>query len=429
MNQTQATTVNYSRQWIFFFLLLAALAGILHLRSNVFSPGSPTPVAHQKNFIHENQDKNWFFILKMPEVTTGFPPEAAQAKFESWLNTLLKQGYHPLLLSEIFRRIGRGESLPAQAVALSFDPGYRQTFEILSPVLAKHAVPAVWMTDEEALKKFDLRFLSFHQLGVMKKSGSWDIALKDPSGKFSFSEEKTRWAFESDTSALNNRHGNPVLNRLSVNPTWSDEEFTDRLKAEQPIEGPVYLAARQIQDRTWGVTIPLAVAVPKEANEEPASKENPLNEAISFDLAASPTKRSGHLSWLGSAGCQNLQLNLSVDRIDGELWLLLRSDPTIDERVNVGFTRDAWIVEEHVNGTDKVLAFSPWTQPHKTAVEARVDLIGNKITVSVDGEPPFALDTLKENSSAKGIIELDVYDKVRDVAQAKAIRISVRPLK
>jgi peptidoglycan/xylan/chitin deacetylase (PgdA/CDA1 family) len=85
------------------------------------------------------------------------PTTVPVARFDEQLERLAELGYHVVGLEAVLEHYGRGVPLPANAVLITFDDGYRDTLENAMPVLAKHGYPAVifipvaYMDDETPL--------------------------------------------------------------------------------------------------------------------------------------------------------------------------------------------------------------------------------------------------------------------------------------
>ena len=63
-------------------------------------------------------------------------------RLEDQFDYLLKQGYSPILLSDLLNYIRFGASLPPKPVLITFDDGYRDNFTHMYPVLKKYGMKA-----------------------------------------------------------------------------------------------------------------------------------------------------------------------------------------------------------------------------------------------------------------------------------------------
>ncbi len=79
-------------------------------------------------------------------------PESPTAeRFERYLQRITRY-CTPLLLSEAVERL-KTNSLPARAVALTFDDGYANNLEVAAPLLKKHGVPATVFVAVDAMQR------------------------------------------------------------------------------------------------------------------------------------------------------------------------------------------------------------------------------------------------------------------------------------
>src|SRR5437016_621518 len=80
----------------------------------------------------ENQDSNWYLVLRMPEIPSAVTDvEATQKILLERIEALRREGFHPILLSDVHRHIEKGVGLPSKPVVLLFDPGHRHTYDML----------------------------------------------------------------------------------------------------------------------------------------------------------------------------------------------------------------------------------------------------------------------------------------------------------
>jgi peptidoglycan/xylan/chitin deacetylase (PgdA/CDA1 family) len=84
--------------------------------------------------------------------TYGFPARQGQAErgFQSQMKALARVA-NVLPLEEALGRLAAGESLPARAVAITFDDGYRDNVTLAVPVLERLGVPATFFLVPELL--------------------------------------------------------------------------------------------------------------------------------------------------------------------------------------------------------------------------------------------------------------------------------------
>jgi peptidoglycan/xylan/chitin deacetylase (PgdA/CDA1 family) len=68
---------------------------------------------------------------------------AKVADFEKQMQYLSKV-YNPISLDKMAQHIQDGTSLPAKAIAITFDDGYRDNYENAYPILRKYNIPATF---------------------------------------------------------------------------------------------------------------------------------------------------------------------------------------------------------------------------------------------------------------------------------------------
>jgi len=96
---------------------------------------SPTPVAlpdrarapilmyHYVSELPPNADRYRRDLTVLPE------------DFEAQLQYLAETGYHPITLSDLYLHFTQGYPLPEKPIALTFDDGYRDAYEVVFPLL------------------------------------------------------------------------------------------------------------------------------------------------------------------------------------------------------------------------------------------------------------------------------------------------------
>lgn len=63
-------------------------------------------------------------------------------QLEAQFNYLLKEGYSPILLSELINYVRSGKPLPPKPVVITFDDGYRDNYTVMYPLLEKYGIKA-----------------------------------------------------------------------------------------------------------------------------------------------------------------------------------------------------------------------------------------------------------------------------------------------
>ena len=363
----------FHTQW-FLFWIGVVVAGVL-LWLSFFKPTpvttSPLPAI--------SAGYDWFLVLRFPEIPKN-PAKAAMLKmrFGSWLTALVGAGYHPMLLSDVERRVRKGTGLPSRAVVVVFDPGYNQTYEELSATLVDHRIPAVWVTDRTALLRGDRHFIHRHRAKWMVRSGFWDLGYSGDgfwrrstdSSQFVINESQPgSWIKGTGRVALNWVTSLPRLNRLDVSPKWTAEELLTRLDMELPLEGTVQLGIKKVQGHLWGVILP-----------SPDSKTG-------FFYQASLSGTSSNLYWLGTRGVSDMQLDVAIPSFFGQVSFWLRSDYRAGRGVGISWTRDHIYVDQKINGQTRRLVSQIWTPP-SDGIRGRLTLTGTKVSVAMRGLHP-----------------------------------------
>ena len=97
--------------------------------------------------------------------------------FERQMNYLARSKRPVISLSELVRRLKAGEKLGG-AVAITFDDGYRDNYDIAFSILKRHRFPATIFVTTELIGKSDKRALArltVEQMREMESSGLIDI--------------------------------------------------------------------------------------------------------------------------------------------------------------------------------------------------------------------------------------------------------------
>ncbi len=96
------------------------------------------------------------------EVRTSVSP----ASFARQMDFLARHRYRVIPLTELTRRIRRGEAPPRHAVVITFDDGYEDNYREAYPVLARHDFPATIFVIAGLVGKPD--YLTWEQLREMQ---------------------------------------------------------------------------------------------------------------------------------------------------------------------------------------------------------------------------------------------------------------------
>ena len=412
---------HYALQWALLSLLLSAVL-LFHKTS--------TPFVFQRilqSITTHPVHVDWFYIIKLPEITTQHESgvDTMKIRIKDWLQTLKTQGFHPMLLSDAIRDIQNGHGVPERTVVSFFSPGYRRTFEIVSPILAQEQWPAVWLTDETGMKHADRRLVTYHTTRQMKESYLWDIAfdqggkrfrLESPRGETIHfgSAQGPSWSPSSGAFALNHGASLHNMNFLTVNSSWLASELLSRLLVETPPGSDfVYLTKGEIQGREWGMTLP--------------SSQIDINPR--FDLKAPLNRRGSRLFFLGTKGIPNFRLHVDSPRLVGEFWVQLRIDDVEGYGINVIYTDKAVFVVQQVQQSKTRLSFgSHAVSRNGKGFTEDISLTGEQLSVSLNNGTPLVVNNLRPPVPERGIVQIYLADKPHGTARADSVLITFSPL-
>ncbi len=402
---------SYWRHWLFTIALVAS-GWIVYTR--VTKPVVITPIAP----LASEAQANWYFILRMPAVTSQFESgiETMRVRYGEWLDALTAAGYRPILFSELHRLNEAGIGVPPKSVILMFDPGFRRTYHIVSPILEKHQWSAVWMSDLSAMNQRHREYITFHTARQMVESGGWDVGLKRGDGTYVFNVGQDEnfqlgqrrvgtWAAMSGGFAFNNRTALNSLNCLNVNGDWLSKDLVNRLDAEIPVEGPVYFSLGEVQNLVWGRT---------------------QQEPVVFNLAAEPQQRSAIVSWLGTRGLDNCKLRIKGKSLAGTLSLRLRWDEVSASGVQISISKAKLTVQEWKNGESRLVYKVNRSEPNEFS--ALMLLVGDRLAISVDGGVGTTIPTPISNGTGKGVAQVYLHDGVLGAAHVNDVQINFEPL-
>jgi len=406
---------SYFRQWVIFFLLMAGVAAFYWHETHL-NRSRPVPAPTTSP-----EMRNWFYLLRMPEVQIHSDIRSSQKQMSKWIEALEKEGFHFLLLSEVLSDIQNGIALPEKTAVILFDPGFRRTSDTYKPVLTRMNVPAVWLTNGKAIELKDKRYVSQHVVSVMRESGLWDVGFYSPDAPVSVQTKdhhtfvlgaRSPWKQDAGHFALNRGPLGEPLDRLNVNAKWTEEDLVNRLLVERPVQGPTILSLQQIQGRNWGIGMDID-----------------STRDTRFTLRAPADKRSGSFYWLGTLGLNDVHLRIEVKSLIGEMRILLRSDPVTGEDVSVVLGRGKVAVEQTRNFKAETLATVPCPDiTPNIPFTALLAIKGRELAVAVNDHPLVALDSLSLPTSNKGMIRLVVQDSLTGVGEARSVRMICTPL-
>jgi peptidoglycan/xylan/chitin deacetylase (PgdA/CDA1 family) len=99
------------------------------------------------------------------------------ATLEQQLQELSTHGYQVIPLRDLVDyMLGKRDALPAKAVAITVDDGYRSVYDVLFPLLQRYPMPVTLLIYPAAISK-DSWALSWEQLKTMQQSGLVDIEV------------------------------------------------------------------------------------------------------------------------------------------------------------------------------------------------------------------------------------------------------------
>ena len=88
-------------------------------------------------------------------------------RFAAQMEFLKKNDYHPISLDELYGYLQKGEKLPLRPVMLTFDDGYRDTYETVLPILKQHGFKSVLFLSVGEMG----RRLTWQEVTEMKSAG------------------------------------------------------------------------------------------------------------------------------------------------------------------------------------------------------------------------------------------------------------------
>jgi hypothetical protein len=399
--------------WGIFLLIGAAGIGYFRIAYHHEMSAAPVEASGQSNTIHS------FLLLRIPEITSQYESgiETMKQRIDEWLDAVVSAGFHPLLLSEAMRRLQENEGLPERTVVFFFNPGYRKTMEIVAPIFAHHGCPAVCLTDQSAMRRYDRRYITFHAARLMRASGQWDVGFMDRQGHYSIEDERqgkkpfvtaAQWSPIAGALALNRKNDLQRMNYLTVNADWVAAELVNRLEAESPANDKVFLGKAVIHSREWGITSP---------------------REVRFDLAAPLNNRSARLFWMGTRSHPDFRINFSVGSLIGEIWLVLRFDEVSGSAIQVIMSGKDLVVEQRDGGVYKRLMSFPMQRSFQESnFGLGLTMRGQNLSISIYGKTYLIVCPAASSSAGRGIIQVFLTDKIRGIAKAQHIRMLFTPL-
>lgn len=411
--ETKSYKRNYTGQWALLFLLAA---GIIFWQRSIQRADLPVwkPVPVSTPAV---SNVNWFFIIKMPEISTQYESgvDTMKIRMTEWLTTLKDAGFHPMRMSDVLDRLQKNEGVPENTVVTLFNPGYRRTYEIVNPIFSKLHWPVLWLTDDKGMQASDRRLVTYHTARGMKTSGLYDIGSDLGKGQFQLEGfTHLSWASASGAFALNHAGVLKGMNFLSVNSAWLAPELLNRLRVETPPTGnAMVLGKGMIQGREWGLTLPGGT-----------SGAHPL-----FDLRAPLNRRGTKLFFLGTQGITNFKLHVESAHLVGEFWTQLNVDDVSGDEINIIYADKGILVVQQMIQAKQQLFFGPNPVPSiGRGFTEDLTLQGTQLTVSINGGHPLNVTGLKPALPGRGLLQVYIADKPHGTARADAVSMIFTPL-
>jgi hypothetical protein len=417
-NPAPYTPPRYTREWIYTFLALAvAFTLFFRIQHPLVSTSPRSPAADSIA-----QESFWFFALQLPNPAPDQAPEECLRKSTDWLNSLLRSGFHPMLLSDVRTRMLKGMLLPEKTIVLSFDEALLTTYDTYEPLLRDLKIPAVLMTSLKPLRQGDRGYLSYKAVQKLPSTGFWDVILMDDRAQpkilapqevpltLPLLPEISPWSSNLDRSLANQLSDLRRPRRLSIDWRWSGQDVVHRLEAETPIHpNGSRLGVRPVMGRLWGVVL---------------SKEK--NAEDRFSLNAPVDQRGTDIGWLGTRGLENFQLDFSLKDATGQVWFLLRSTGEHGNSLRVGFSDGKVVIKEQIAGQQSLLGMTDW--PRGYPWTGTIHLCGSALRVMHQGQTLLASRVHRTAHPSQAMLQLVLYDQLYGAAQARDVSLEVIPL-
>ncbi|HWR41049.1 MAG TPA: polysaccharide deacetylase family protein [Patescibacteria group bacterium] len=106
----------------------------------------------------------------------------SRERFAEHMDFLQQRQYQPISLDQLYSYLQKGEKLPSRPVVITFDDGYRDTYEVVLPILKQHGFKSVLFLSVGEMEKR----LKWQEVREMKAAGmeiaSHGVAHKDLTG-------------------------------------------------------------------------------------------------------------------------------------------------------------------------------------------------------------------------------------------------------
>jgi peptidoglycan/xylan/chitin deacetylase (PgdA/CDA1 family) len=162
----------------------------------------------------------------------AFFPSLPTAVFESHM-AYLARSYRVLTIEELVERLPHGR-VPRNAIAITFDDGYRDNLTHAAPILARHGLPATvflatGLVGTSEIAWFDRLALAFKRTSASSVRAPWGdrIALPDAAARLA-ALERTLDHLKRLSQDEFDRQLDALLTELAVNdPSWGKELMLD----------------------------------------------------------------------------------------------------------------------------------------------------------------------------------------------------------
>lgn len=408
---------SYGRAWLILFLG-ALMLGAYYWQSTVIPSRTVPPLPPAST-----ETVDWFMLLRMPAVTAQYESgiDTMRVRYGEWLEGLQRAGFQPMRLSEVYARLKEGRGVPPKTVVLLFDPGFRRTFNIVAPILAKHEWPAVWITPAAEMDRGHREYLTYHKTAEMIRSGWWDVGILESRGHFVLktndqepidfgNDQNLPWARTAGGIALNRGPVFGSMNRLNVLSDWTTQDLVNRLRVEVPVNSASYLTLAPVQNLNWGVTT-----------------EKDSSDDKHFDLAVPLWRRGVPIAWFGTKTHGNFDLETDAEDLIGHLAFRLRWNEVDESGLVVTATKREWTIQQQSPSGSIVLKrlFRHSTGGFKMMIH----LTDQTLVFSADGQPPeTVLLPSPQASGTGGPVQIYLYDALKGSARVDDLRILFTPL-
>jgi hypothetical protein len=404
----------HAHEWWAFLLILLLGWGVYRWQQTLHP--QPPPFASAPAAARQ---VDWFFMIRMPPLTAQYESgiQTLRLRYAGWLEALNAAGFHPMRYSDVYEHLSRGEGVPEKTVVLVFDPGLRRTYELIAPTLLSQGWPALWLTDQGAMRHGHREYVTYHTADRMVASGWWDVGYVQSDGGVALKTWNHGalqlggagahvWSPMAGGLAFNRGSSSTLLRRLNVNSDWTPEDLINRLAVEVPVQHPSFLIKRPVQNLTWG-----------------ASTENALSPETRFDLQLPAHKRSFVLNWFGTEGVSDFELRAEAQRLIGKCCLRLRWDEARGNGIVLVVSNRDVSIQERV-------AFKYFPPVHIPAAgsgfRVHVTLHGQDMSVAA-GERSLQLHGLTIPEAGRGLFQLFLSDKFRGSARVEQLQIQFIP--